>query len=106
MLPVCNAFLKSLLESRTVEKLNVCKAMAPHSSTLAWKIPWTEGSDLAAVVLTSTELQFCFLPLDGACVLIKQPTHFLSSVWLILQGLCLLISDRLNYIKLPVLTLL
>ena len=20
------------------------KAMAPHSSTLAWKIPWTEGS--------------------------------------------------------------
>ena len=21
------------------------KAMAPHSSTLAWKIPWTEGPD-------------------------------------------------------------
>ena len=20
------------------------KAMAPHSSTLAWKIPWTEGT--------------------------------------------------------------
>ena len=28
------------------------KAMATHSSTLAWRIPWTEepgGSDLAAV---------------------------------------------------------
>ena len=26
------------------ERINVCmeKAMAPHSSTLAWKIPWTE----------------------------------------------------------------
>ena len=23
--------------------------MAPHSSTLAWKIPWTEESDKAAV---------------------------------------------------------
>ena len=22
--------------------LNIEKAMAPHSSTLAWKIPWTE----------------------------------------------------------------
>ena len=22
--------------------INVEKAMAPHSSTLAWKIPWTE----------------------------------------------------------------
>ena len=32
----------------TLNKLYVCiyieteKAMAPHSSTLAWKIPWTE----------------------------------------------------------------
>ena len=26
--------------SHTTEKLE--KAMAPHSSTLAWKIPWTE----------------------------------------------------------------
>ena len=24
---------------------NVLKAMAPHSSTLAWKIPWTEEND-------------------------------------------------------------
>ena len=23
-------------------KINTEKAMAPHSSTLAWKIPWTE----------------------------------------------------------------
>ena len=22
------------------------KVMAPHSSTLAWKIPWTEGRDI------------------------------------------------------------
>ena len=77
-LPVCNAFLKSMMGSRTVEKLNV---------------------------VVSAELQFCFLPRDGTCVLIKQRTD-LSSLWLILQGLCLLISERLNYIKLPVLTLL
>ena len=57
------------------------------------------------VAVLSTEVQFCSLPLDGACVLIKQHTD-LSSLWLILQGLCLLISERLNYIKLPVLTLL
>ena len=30
------AFFKSGLE------INMEKAMAPHSSTLAWKIPWTE----------------------------------------------------------------
>ena len=29
----------TFLESDTV---NTEKAMAPHSSTLAWKIPWTE----------------------------------------------------------------
>ena len=35
-----NDFLETLLE----------KAMAPHSSTLAWKIPWTErGAWWAAV---------------------------------------------------------
>ena len=27
---------------RTTQKLFVEKAMAPHSSTLAWKIPWME----------------------------------------------------------------
>ena len=26
----------------TVIKIGMEKAMAPHSSTLAWKIPWTE----------------------------------------------------------------
>ena len=25
------------------KRVYVEKAMAPHSSTLAWKIPWTEG---------------------------------------------------------------
>ena len=30
-------------QSFEMEKVNVSeKAMAPHSSTLAWKIPWTE----------------------------------------------------------------
>ena len=27
---------------KTVSKVKLEKAMAPHSSTLAWKIPWTE----------------------------------------------------------------
>ena len=31
----------NLLDSRE----NTEKAMAPHSSTLAWKIPWTEELD-------------------------------------------------------------
>ena len=33
-------FLYSLVSGRP----NLEKAMAPHSSTLAWKIPWTEES--------------------------------------------------------------
>ena len=35
---------KDLEESRLCSLLgyNMKKAMAPHSSTLAWKIPWTE----------------------------------------------------------------
>ena len=40
------AFLGSLLRMKPLnEKSSVHraeKAMAPHSSTLAWKIPWTE----------------------------------------------------------------
>jgi len=28
------------LKKKTIHKME--KAMAPHSSTLAWKIPWTE----------------------------------------------------------------
>ena len=40
-------FFFSLLHSESTEKIvnvgeAVEKAMAPHSSTLAWKIPWTE----------------------------------------------------------------
>ena len=47
-------FLKLLTVSQVYIKLSVCvcvyvyqydqseKAMAPHSSTLGWKIPWTE----------------------------------------------------------------
>ena len=30
------------IDLHTVAKLSLEKAMAPHSSTLAWKIPWTE----------------------------------------------------------------
>ena len=33
--------LQLILSSKVVSELE--KAMAPHSSTLAWKIPWTEG---------------------------------------------------------------
>ena len=32
----------SLLPQFSLSKLNTEKAMAPHSSTLAWKIPWAE----------------------------------------------------------------
>ena len=31
------------------------KAMAPHSSTLAWKIPWTDGGAWKAAVHGDTE---------------------------------------------------
>ena len=32
----------SMLSSLAASHVVVEKAMAPHSSTLAWKIPWTE----------------------------------------------------------------
>ena len=32
-------------EDLRIRVVNMEKAMAPHSSTLAWKIPWTEESD-------------------------------------------------------------
>ena len=32
-----------LLKHSIICELNLEKVMAPHSSTLAWKIPWTEG---------------------------------------------------------------
>ena len=37
--------VKTLIEGKISVVLEVYeeKAMAPHSSTLAWKIPWTEG---------------------------------------------------------------
>ena len=28
---------------QSIQEYKLEKAMAPHSSTLAWKIPWTEG---------------------------------------------------------------
>ena len=31
-----------MFRSNSLELTNLGKAMAPHSSTLAWKIPWTE----------------------------------------------------------------
>ena len=33
--------LQLILSSKVVSESE--KVMAPHSSTLAWKIPWTEG---------------------------------------------------------------
>ena len=38
--------LDSILKSRDITlltKVHTVKVMAPHSSTLAWTIPWTEG---------------------------------------------------------------
>ena len=32
------------VELRLIRRLMAEKAMTPHSSTLAWKIPWTEES--------------------------------------------------------------
>ena len=40
---ICDATIQSNLWNICQnQKLNPEKAMAPHSSTLAWKIPWTE----------------------------------------------------------------
>ena len=37
------SFVQSfVLSSKNLLSARVEKAMAPHSSTLAWKIPWTE----------------------------------------------------------------
>ena len=40
VLTICN--LESTLINSTFYVLKLEKAMAPHSSTLAWKIPWIE----------------------------------------------------------------
>ena len=46
--------------------------MAPHSSTLAWKIPWTEGPGglwSAATAAAAKSLQSCLTlcdPIDGS----------------------------------------
>ena len=37
-IPLLGIYLTKIKNSNLMEK-----AMAPHSSTLAWKIPWTEG---------------------------------------------------------------
>ena len=38
-----NSTIEITMEYTTVKYINGTeKAMAPHSSTLAWKIPWTE----------------------------------------------------------------
>ena len=36
---------KGLNKVEEAESTRLEKAMAPHSSTLAWKIPWTEEPD-------------------------------------------------------------
>ena len=44
-LPMQGTQVQSLVqEDSTCLGANMEKAMAPHSSTLAWKIPWTEES--------------------------------------------------------------
>ena len=34
--------IKSFSDKQKLRESSTTKAMAPHSSTLAWKIPWTE----------------------------------------------------------------
>ena len=41
-LPVCGSFITCLVRFNRYQTFATEKAMAPHSSTLAWKIPWTE----------------------------------------------------------------
>ena len=60
------------------------KAMAPHSSTLAWKIPWTEQPDglqslgLLRVTDTTERLHFHFSP---SCVGKGNATHSSVLAW-------------------------
>ena len=42
-LPLCPPPCIVVVDFIGTMKYNLEKAMAPHSSTLAWKIPWTEG---------------------------------------------------------------
>ena len=46
--PFCIPFLMQHFEAKTIEQMYTVKAekaVAPHSSTLAWKIPWPEEPD-------------------------------------------------------------
>ena len=59
------------------------KAMAPHSSTLAWKIPWTEGpgrmqsmGSLSQIQLSDFTFTFHFHALEKA-----MTTHSSGPAW-------------------------
>ena len=59
-------WVKYKLESRLPGEISITsdmpeKAMAPHSSTLAWKIPWTEVRDIVqeAVIKTIPKKKKC-----------------------------------------------
>ena len=41
-LPVCGSFIICLVRFNRYQTFATEKAMTPHSSTFAWKIPWTE----------------------------------------------------------------
>ena len=64
-----------------LEKASSEKAMAPHSSTLAWKIPWTEEPAVHGVEKSRTRLSdfpftFPFLALEK-----EMATHSSVLAW-------------------------
>ena len=66
-----------------VPTVKVEKAMAPHSSTLAWKIPWTEGpgrlqsmESLSRTRLSDFTFTFCFHALEK-----EMATHSSVLAW-------------------------
>ena len=60
------------------------KAMAPHSSTLAWKIPWMEGPGKAAVhgvTEGQTRLSNCTFPFHFHALEKEMATHSSVLAW-------------------------
>ena len=60
------------------------KAMAPHSSTLAWKIPWTEEPGKAAVhgvAKSRTWLSDFTFPFHFYALEKEMATHFSILAW-------------------------
>ena len=52
--------LKTCVHTKSAPKCLQQKAMAPHSSTLAWKIPWTEGHGVARSRMRLSDFTFTF----------------------------------------------